>query len=653
MICFIEATLGFEAEAIRKAVEALAEAEQSSTKYRAKAQRSGIKTSSKYPLGTEYALTLAEAHLMTAVSLFLSESVLDTAKALFRLRKAYQVLDEISKVTYGQSAAQNLRSSQSMSSFSGISKMETSSVSSFSSDTTKNADILEAAKKVRLARLQRNERASNLSSETLASSVSEESGEVDAEAGYESMDEFIKTGVDAMFGLLQLIISIIPSGVGKFLSVVGFKGSREDGLRMLWRASKVKNIHGSLALLALLQYYGGQNSEIEDGLAKDDEQPSEKSEEGSRSSSESSLSTVRTNDLVDGKDEVLELIRNKLKTRLDSIAAFYPHGILWAHQRARMISAKGDLEKAVDVMSDESMGPIQMKQAEGLMLFDKTIMQVILHRYEEAAENFIKLTTINTWSLPLYMYFSTACYVEIYREFKHSDPEKASKAKEIALERVKEIQPLFGKKGFMAKTMPFDVFVQRKLNQLTATSEAENVDMVDAFGTSPANECIYFWNGIRQMPEQYLKKSLEILGYSGAKDTPFSAKEEPPLIEVEDERMTRYMLQSSVLKSLGRLEEGIDLLDNHVLPLIWSPVKGKIMKSGLPRVQYHKHHRDPWVGPTIIYERAILEWKLNGLEAKDRVLDYLELASQWSDDYELSTRINMRIRGATEKLMSL
>jgi hypothetical protein len=38
---------------------------------------------------------------------------------------------------------------------------------------------------------------------------------------------------------------------------------------------------------------------------------------------------------------------------------------LRARQKARIISEKGDLEKSRYVMSDEAMGPVQVKQVEG------------------------------------------------------------------------------------------------------------------------------------------------------------------------------------------------------------------------------------------------------------------------------------------------
>lgn len=58
----------------------------------------------------------------------------------------------------------------------------------------------------------------------------------------------------------------------------------------------------------------------------------------------------------------------------------------------------------------------------------------------------------------------------------------------------------------MAKTMPMDVFLSRKISQMQQLSKQHNIDLVDAAGVSPVQEVVYFWNGYGKMPEYALEK---------------------------------------------------------------------------------------------------------------------------------------------------
>lgn len=94
VVAFLRASLGFESEIMREASERLADAEASADRDRRRAQKENHRHSS-YPPGTEFALCHAEAQLMSAVVGVLSESVVDAMRAFYKLRRAYQMLEEI------------------------------------------------------------------------------------------------------------------------------------------------------------------------------------------------------------------------------------------------------------------------------------------------------------------------------------------------------------------------------------------------------------------------------------------------------------------------------------------------------------------------------------------------------------------------------
>ena len=60
----------------------------------------------------------------------------------------------------------------------------------------------------------------------------------------------------------------------------------------------------------------------------------------------------------------------------------------------------------------------------------------------------------------------------------------------------------------MAKQLPFDVFVTRKVAKWEARAKEWKVSLVDAVGVDPIEEMIFFWNGHSRMTTEQLEESL-------------------------------------------------------------------------------------------------------------------------------------------------
>lgn len=694
VIAFIEATLGFESEAIKTASEMLNKAENSAYAQRAHAVKAGIRTSSHFSPGLEYSVVYAEAQLLGAITLFLSESVIDTAKALLKLRKAYQTLHEVHtqmKASNIQSNVMNIPtasvstpvlgefsetngnslrnrpSSASIRTTSSATSSATSSRSKLSKrddsdddgiltfESMKNPEIHEKARMFHKARLERYKilNGSSQDEEYISQALSniDLNNSTGRRAGQEVVDEYIVSAVNACYGILQLVISILPSSVGRVLSIVGFHGSKEDGISLLWHSVESLNIHGAIGLLALLQYYDGPTQVTDIVIPRKSTSGPEEDPDAPLPEGDEILSSPPPA----ADDHVATKLR--LRVALRKALKHFSHGALWQLQEGRMEASRGNLREAIKIMDDTSRGPINMRQVEGLMLFDKTMFIVTLHGFDQAAENFIRLIDLNTWSHMFYTFLSAMCHVELYRQAKDSDPEKAAKHKKLAAEACEKAPTFLGKRKFMAKDMPFDVFALRKLSQWKATAEKNNCHIIDAISTSPIHEIVYFWNGFGRMLPSDLEITMKELGYAGEPGTPYAlspAGESLPkdcIEEVEDEALIRYVLQSVTLRNQGKVEEGYELLKTQVLSkvLIDTPAKG-YYPSGLSKAQFLKKNKDPWVPPSAVYEAAIFEWVIGKESNVQRVRDYLDLAASYGDDYELSTRVTLKIKGAISKL---
>lgn len=633
VIYFIEATLGFEPESIRRASEALAEAEAAAVRQKRNVSNHGANVSySKYPPGTEYRVAFAEAELMGAITLFLSESYLESVKALYKLRKAYQTLDEISKsIRESKKPAKGAEHKSTL-----------DSLSLAVSDDQEMASLVEKFQKTRLNRL--NE--SNSSTPVASSAASMNTTTSSATAlhqGSETIEEFIESGVDLCFGILQLVISIIPPTLGKILSVVGFRGSRDGGLSLLWEATNYRNIHGALALLVLLQFYDGPTQFSDLILPGTEEDLIQQGKYDINTADDTEIALTATITGGSGHSKKVHTLpknpRRRMHKLLLAARGYYPHSALWMLQQGRMEASQCHLEKAVDIM-DADIGPIEMKQVEALMLFDKTMFMLFLNRYEQSAINFIRLIDINAWSHAWYTYVAATCSIEIYREnLRAGNAEAAKEAKDTATRLLNEAPGLIGKKKLMAKTMPMDVFLSRKISQMQQLSKQHNIDLVDAAGVSPVQEVVYFWNGYGKMPEYALEKVFsEVLAYSAAPIAPSHIPEQ------ENEKTVRHLLQAVALRNMGKVEEGYKMLNDNVISQIITESNGKY--------QYNKSvtHKDPWMPPSALYERAMFEWVMQGPKGTETVREWLHLAERWSDDYELSTRVGMKIKSAFERL---
>ena len=208
----------------------------------------------------------------------------------------------------------------------------------------------------------------------------------------------------------------------------------------------------------------------------------------------------------------------------------------------------------------------------------------------------------------------------------------------------------------MAKQLPFDVFVTRKVAKWEARAKEWKVSLVDAVGVDPIEEMIFFWNGHSRMTTEQLEESLSNLAWSESDANPHWSREGP------EENAILQLLRAAVLRSMRKHTEARDLLQTHIL--------------NHDKAQFKGHLKDDWICPVAHFEMAANLWMERptyiaahgGPEPKEatdgsskesadgedverekvrQCKEYLEKAARW-ESYELDARIGLKVTAAME-----
>ncbi|KAL4879534.1 hypothetical protein BJY04DRAFT_193684 [Aspergillus karnatakaensis] len=609
VVMFIKATLGFEQDIMRQAAERLNDAENKaySDQQRAKshAQSPYIYHSEIYAPGSEFVLCQAMAGLMSAVVGVLNESLTESIKGFYKLRKAYFALDAVLKME------EKFMQSRSA----GVSNAPSPTPSLKGKDgavtVTEN-----------LSDLNLNESAAGpVSSSTSTSELI--NLDPDSDIFKNPIDVFIHSGASFCYGVLLLLISMVPPAFSRLLSIVGFHGDKERALKLLWQASKFHNLPGAIAALTILGYYNAF-------VRYCDIMP----------------------DAVPGKDgDIQGYPQEKLEALLTRMRERFPKSQLWLLEDSRMKGANHRLDLALELLCTKEQSPL--KQVEALKVFEKSLNAMYLHKYELCSEAFVDCADLNSWSRALYFYIAGACYVSLYRELAATDPEKADEHAQTAVKLLHKAPQFAGTKKFMARQLPFDVFVVRKIAKWEARAKEWNVPFVDAIGVDPIEEMIFFWNGHSRMTQDQLTESLARLSWSESEANRTWSREGP------EEKGIYQLLRAGVLRSMRRHEEAKEILRTEVFPLDRSVFKGR--------------HKDDWVHPVAHFEMAANLWMerptyivqhgLSSLEQskslesrdsqileRDRVRECkenLQKAARW-ESYEQEARFGLKVTAALE-----
>ncbi|KAI0399000.1 breast cancer protein [Xylaria palmicola] len=632
---FMKSILGFEKDVMAEASSLLSEVETSAWNEIKKAEKEASSAHSQsegiYPPGSEYQLVLAESYLMSAIIGVLHESLTEAIKSFYKLRKAYVALDTIlqaestylkkrglrptpSKDAVNHTVAQNEKADDDDDGdFEFVDADE-----SHSGDQTPlqyqghlaNGDVDEAEKKLNGLSLNGNNapEKAGMSQGSLSQSGHESGPDSDIFA--DPIDAFIHSGASMCFGILLLIISLIPPAFSRLLSIIGFKGDRERSIEMLWQSSQFRNINGAVAGLMLLAYYNGLLG----------------------------FADILPSDADVAKGAIVGYPKERITNLLVKLRARYPDSGLWRFEEARSQGNRRNLVGALEILRNNRS---KMQQVSALNTFETSLNSMYVGDWTHARDEFLKCIELNDWSPSLYYYLAGSCELELYRNAyfaKPNDKSQISAYKKKAEEYFRRVPKSAGKKRFMARPLPFEEFVVRKLKKWEERSSALSVDLADVVGASPIQEMVYLWNGLKKMQPAELEKAVADLSW----DRLTCSEEVRGKIQAEtDETAMQELCRAAILRNLGDFDAARSELQK-VLGVDKSAFKGSTKDDYLPAAAH--------------YEMAVLAWAegqaTTPAETKKMVDDcqsWLDKVARW-EAYVLDGRIGMRVQTGTDTL---
>jgi len=169
------------------------------------------------------------------------------------------------------------------------------------------------------------------------------------------------------------------------------------------------------------------------------------------------------------------------------------------------------------------------------------------HQYESAAKWFLLMCETNNWSHGLYTYVAGVCYAELFR--RHP---KNTEYKTQAIQLLEKVPSLLQKrKSFGGKRIPFEQFVERKINRFKTL--AGSGPLTDGIQGPVTEEMTYLLcNGQKRMREPELQNSWESLEL-WTRDCQ------------GEERMAMELMKSVVNRNEGKLDIARERIETRII----------------------------------------------------------------------------------------
>ncbi|EMD38154.1 hypothetical protein CERSUDRAFT_113305 [Gelatoporia subvermispora B] len=594
---FLEAALGMETGLMAEASRCLALSE-AGAKKQLKSSKS-VKPNTQFPPGTEWELLLADAVILLGLTHALSESYMGYMQCLYAMNSAHTKFSKLFKTVYPHGLSELPTPATSVAPSRAPSVISDTS-SSTSTTTTKQSTGRSFFRWGSSAPV----------APTAVPSLSMVSDG--------SVDELIMSGTAFGYGLFNLVFSLLPAKIRGVVGFLGFNHDRKLALQALAVSAARNDVHAVFAGLSLMTYHG----------------------------------VVL---LLSGYQADEQHILKQYRAVVDKVSSRYPDGSLWILNHAKILRMSYDTEGAINVLQDglRPDRPKSFAQADGLLVFELAWTLLSQRRYQEAADTFIKMTEINSWSHATYYFIAAGCHISL-------------KNYEEAQKLLDAIPDLIDKRKIGGKDLPTEVFIKKKLafyQEKQKRWTGSDANFAQCIRVSPAEELAIFWNTHARIKKDVAEAHIADLcsfsptptiasPYITVEDTPHPAPARADL-DTTDEIAVRALLLGITHRTAGAFETArAFLVDAH---------------RRQPTIK-----TSTWVGGVALFELAVLELKeteertergtepMPPKEAKEEWMKVLKSAEETLDkalalatqQVDLSSRLDSRIAMLRDEVLS-
>ncbi|XP_026769909.2 tetratricopeptide repeat protein 39C isoform X1 [Pangasianodon hypophthalmus] len=403
-------------------------------------------------------IIVADCQVYLAVLSFVRQELSGYIKAGWILRKAWKMYNKCyNEITRLQEACQRRCSApQGALSFAQSKQSQNASMPDPTAARSSECPEPESSQDCSLAPVSEGSRAPNqLNDSHKASSTRPKHGmksqpRLDYSVTAESLSR-LKGSVSFGYGLFHLCISMVPPHLLRIINLLGFPGSRQEGLSALTYSSESKDMKAPLSTLALLWYH----------------------------------TVVQPFFALDGTETEAGL--QAAKAILQKKEAEYPNSSLFIFFKGRVLRLECEISRALICFNNALELASEQREIQHICLYEIGWCSMIELSFTEAYRAFERLMTESRWSQCYYSYLTGVC-------------QGASGDLDGACSVLKDAARLFKRKHNQ-----IEQFSMRKAEELRKPRPTKERCMMAAI------EVLYLWKALPNCSNTKLQLMIEVL----------------------------------------------------------------------------------------------------------------------------------------------